>query len=168
MCFFCSKRCSAQLFFCSRNCCLCAVHQSVKELRHAKRQRESGNKKPKTREQTNQTTRPKRTKKHQKHHNQANPLQRVKQVNKRCSAQGPVACTQKSFSKTSNGTFRQSWIPARITFAVQQETAKQTEHKTKTHETRHQAPAWSKAARLTMPNNLHNEAVMKHPPSHRW
>ena len=24
------------LFFCSRNCCLCAVHQSVKELRHAR------------------------------------------------------------------------------------------------------------------------------------
>ena len=37
-------------FFCSRNCCLCAVHQSVKELRHAKKQREK-ELKPKT--QTN-------------------------------------------------------------------------------------------------------------------
>ena len=50
--------------------------------------------------------------------------------------------------------------PARITFAVQQETAKQTHHKPpKAHKTRHQAPAWSKAAEKRMPvaNNLYNE-----------
>ena len=45
-------------FFCSRNCCLCAMHQSVKELRHAKKQRETRNK-PNNRKQeskhTNQT-----------------------------------------------------------------------------------------------------------------
>ena len=77
------------------------------------------------------------------------------------SAQGPVAYTQKKAARTSNGTFRhnQSWMeatvipPSGIVFAVQQETAKQT-----------QPPAWSKAAKLTMPeaNNLYNEAVMKH------
>ena len=37
-----------QWFFCSRDCCLCAMHQSVKELRHARRQREQETKqKPK-------------------------------------------------------------------------------------------------------------------------
>ena len=48
--------------FCSRNCCLCAVHQSVKELRRAKEQRETkqhkkkpntGKKKTKQANQTN-------------------------------------------------------------------------------------------------------------------
>ena len=93
----------------------------------------------------------------------------------RCSARGPVAYTQKSFSKTKQGTFRhdQSWMeatvipPARITFAVQQETAKQTHHKPpKAHKTRHQAPAWSKAAKKKMPvaNNLYNKEVKKYLP----
>ena len=93
----------------------------------------------------------------------------------RCSARGPVAYTQKSFSKTKQGTFRhdQSWMeatvipPARITFAVQQETAKQTHHTPpKAHKTRHQAPAWSKAAKKKMPvaNNLYNKEVKKYLP----
>ena len=46
-------------FFCSRNCCLCAVHQSVKELRHAKKQRETGNKKTENKPSPNNPNRPK-------------------------------------------------------------------------------------------------------------
>ena len=69
-------------FFCSRNCCLCAVHQSVKELRRAKEQRETRQhqKKPKTSKkaktkQPNHTQNPHKTKqKHQKHHNHARPF----------------------------------------------------------------------------------------------
>ena len=71
------------VFFCSRNCCLCAVHQSVKELRHAKKQRESGNKQPKTGKQTNkpnQKTQTKQTKNTRNTTPKQNPLQRVKQV----------------------------------------------------------------------------------------
>ena len=55
-------------FFCSRNCCLCAVHQSVKELRRAKEQRETKQhkKKPNTGKKK-QTSKP--NKPQQKHHN---------------------------------------------------------------------------------------------------
>ena len=74
------SRCT--VFFCSRNCCLCAVHQSVKELRRAKEQREirQHQKKPKTSKkaktkQPNHTQNPHKTKqKHQKHHNHARPF----------------------------------------------------------------------------------------------
>ena len=50
------------VFFCSRDCCLCAVHQSVKERRHAKKQRQNGETRPnqpKTKTPTKNPTQPK-------------------------------------------------------------------------------------------------------------
>ena len=46
------------IFFCLRNCCLCAVHQSVKEVRCAKKQRETRNKQKSENKQTNKQTKP--------------------------------------------------------------------------------------------------------------
>ena len=62
-----------RIFFCSRNCCLCAMHQSVKELRRAKEQRETRNK---TKKNENTQTNQKATKqtKNQKHHNHEKPF----------------------------------------------------------------------------------------------
>ena len=70
------------LFFCSRNCCLCAVHQSVKELRHAKKQRETRNKQPKTGKQTHKPNKQKPNKKNNTRTPQPRqiPLQPVRHV----------------------------------------------------------------------------------------
>ena len=63
----------AQFFFCSRDCCLCAMHQSVKELRHARRQREQEtNQKPKAK--PNQKTTKNKTHTKTKHHKTTNPF----------------------------------------------------------------------------------------------
>ena len=50
------------IFFCSRDCCLCAMHQSVKERRHAKKQRLNWETRPnqaKTKTPTKNATQPK-------------------------------------------------------------------------------------------------------------
>ena len=64
-------------FFCSRDCCLCTMHQSVKELRHARskgkqqtpRKPNKSNQKPQTNTHTNKKPQPSKF-----------PLQLVKQV----------------------------------------------------------------------------------------
>ena len=51
-----------RIFFCSRDCCLCAMHQSVKERRHAKKQRLNWETRPnqaKTKTPTKNPTQPK-------------------------------------------------------------------------------------------------------------
>ena len=51
------------LFFCSRDCCLCAKHQSVKELRHARSKgKQQTQRKPNKSNQKPQTTTPQKRK----------------------------------------------------------------------------------------------------------
>ena len=71
------------LIFFARGTAVCAVHQSVKELRHAKKQRETGSKKTKTRKTNKPNKKKKQTKRTENTRNtttKQNPLQRVKQV----------------------------------------------------------------------------------------
>ena len=67
-----------QFFFCSRNCCLCAVHQSVKNRRHAIRQSEQRNQ-TKTKQKT-QTKQPNQANPQTKQHKNKGPLRRVKRM----------------------------------------------------------------------------------------
>ena len=73
------------LFFCSRDCCLCAMHQSVKERRHAKKQNHNRETRP---NQAKTKTPTKKTQHNQKHHNHKKPLQRVKRVRRRSHRTG--------------------------------------------------------------------------------
>ena len=62
-----------ELFFCSRDCCLCAVHQSVKELRHARSRGKQETKPNKTQKQANKPknqNKPKQTTKNKNPQNQ--------------------------------------------------------------------------------------------------
>ena len=74
---------SAKIFFCSRNCCLCAVHQSVKELRRA-RSKGKQETKPKTNQKkpSKQTKKPQtpNTKKTRTPQTRQIPLQQVRHV----------------------------------------------------------------------------------------
>ena len=56
---------TSRLLFCSRDCCLCAKHQSVKELRHARSKgKQQTQRKPNKSNQKPQANTPQKTKNH--------------------------------------------------------------------------------------------------------
>ena len=80
-------------FFCSRDCCLCAVHQSVKERRHATKQRQNRNQ---TKQSKNNKKQKRNTTKTKQNHHHKKPLQRVKRVRRRSHRTGETWATRQT------------------------------------------------------------------------